>query len=60
MDLTMYVVGSGAIRARRNMINRKVVRCHQNVLVFYKGDTKQIKEQFPEIEVADDPLEESE
>jgi|GEM_PF-4100299 len=42
------------------MINRKVVRCHQNVLVFYKGDTKQIKEQFPEIEVADDPLEESE
>lgn len=54
------VVGSGAIRARRNMINRKVVRCHQNVLVFYKGDTKQIKEQFPEIEVADDPLEESE
>lgn len=30
------IIGSGAIRARRNMVNRKVVRCHQNVLVFYK------------------------
>ncbi|WP_368909071.1 hypothetical protein, partial [Escherichia coli] len=31
-------LGSGALRARRNMRNRKLVRIHQNVLVFYKGN----------------------
>lgn len=39
-------IGTGAIRARRHMNNRKVVRLHQNVLVFYKGDPKKIKDEF--------------
>ena len=38
-------------RAGRWMKNRKVGKCHQNVLVFYKGDPKKIQENFPEIEV---------
>lgn len=41
---------SGAIRANGMMKNRKVVRLHQNVLVFYKGDPKKIKESFEPLE----------
>ena len=48
-------VGSGGIRAARNMHTRKVVKVHQNVLVFYKGDTSAIKDNFP---VIDFPAEE--
>lgn len=47
-------VGTATIRASNNMMTRKVVKVHQNVLVFYKGDTKHIKAVFPEIEVATD------
>ena len=36
-------------RAANGMKTRKVGKCHQNVLVFYKGDTSKIKETFPEI-----------
>nr|DAI51516.1 MAG TPA: Putative modification methylase [Caudoviricetes sp.] len=41
---------SGAIRANGMMKNRKVVRLHQNVLVFFKGDPKKIKEDFEPLE----------
>lgn len=44
-------VGSAGIRARPSMEHRKVVKVHQNVLVFYKGDQKQIKGTFPTVEV---------
>lgn len=42
--------GTAAIRAGKIMQNRKVVKTHQNVLVFFKGDIKQIKQTFPTIE----------
>jgi len=38
-------------RVRRWMHNRKVGKCHQNVLVFYKGDTKEIKNIYPKLEI---------
>lgn len=47
-------VGTARLRAVKYMQHRKVVKVHQNVLVFYKGDTKQIKGIFPEIEVQAD------
>ena len=31
------------------MRNRKTVRVHQNVLVFYKGDMSKIQQHFPEL-----------
>lgn len=34
------------LRAGRNMINRKTVKVHQNVLVFYKGNPKEIQSNF--------------
>ena len=40
------VVGTARLRANNSMINRKIVKTHQNVLVFYKGDTKKIKKEF--------------
>ncbi|HEM1846749.1 TPA: chromosome partitioning protein ParB, partial [Listeria monocytogenes] len=52
-------LGSGALRARRNMRNRKLVRIHQNVLVFYKGNPDEIQEHFPILEVLEDNLEEA-
>jgi len=37
-------------RVGQSMKNRKVGKCHQNVIVFYKGNPKLIKSNFPEIE----------
>jgi DNA modification methylase len=45
----LNVVGSAAFRVRRNMRNRKVVRVHQNVLVFYKGNPQAIQDHFEEL-----------
>lgn len=41
---------STALRAARYMESRKVAKMHQNVLIFYKGDPKDIKANFPKIE----------
>lgn len=43
-------IGSAGMRANQMMKNRKVVKVHQNVLVFYKGDPSQIKKDFPMID----------
>jgi DNA modification methylase len=44
-------VGNGALRANRYMGSRKVVKMHEQVLVFYKGNTKEIKNIYPKIEI---------
>lgn len=50
-DMILFnVAGSASLRARRNMHNRKVVRTHQNVLVYYKGNTGNIQKDFPALE----------
>lgn len=41
---------SCALRVAGCMKTRKMVKCHQNVLVFYKGDPRKIKSHFPAIE----------
>ena len=47
-------IGSAVLRARNNMRNRKVVKTHENVLVFYKGNPNNIQKNFPIIEVRED------
>ena len=47
------MIGTAALRARNTFRNRKVVKIHQNVLVFYKGNLKNIKDNFNDIEIAD-------
>ena len=37
-------IGSAPIRINKNMKTRKLVKLHQNVLIFYKGDINKIKE----------------
>lgn len=43
--------GTAGARARRLFGNRKVVRVHQHVLVFYKGDPARIKQEFGEVQL---------
>lgn len=45
------MVGTGALRAKSSMRNRKLVKMHQNVLVMYKGDMKRIKDNYQTVEV---------
>lgn len=46
-------VGTVAMQTSRNFpIGRKVGKSHQNVLVFYKGDPKKIKSNYPEIDLS--------
>ena len=50
-------IGSAAVRTPRQFnASRKVGKIHQNVLVFYKGDVKQIKHNFPELDFSDDDV----
>ena len=44
-------IGTGAMVADRYMKSRKMKKTHQNVLVFYNGNTKEIANVFPAIEV---------
>ncbi len=53
-------VGSASMRARKYMKYRKVARTHQNVLVFFKGDTKKIKEDFSVLQDLEEYLNELE
>lgn len=50
-------VGTLPQRVGRFMKNRKVGKCHQNILVFYKGDPKEIKNNFKVLEYDSEDLE---
>lgn len=45
--ILIEIIGSGTLRAAKQMEGRKVVKKHQNILVFYKGDPKNVKNIFP-------------
>lgn len=48
--ILINVAGSLPVRVGRQFdASRKVGKMHQNVLVFYKGDPKKIRENFPQI-----------
>ena len=47
-------VGTAAFRANNAMKNRKVCKVHQNVLVFYKGNPANIKDNFAKIDYQDE------
>jgi len=51
--ILVNIIGSGAMRAGRQFsAGRKVVKHHQNVLVFYKGNPKNIKQNYPELDLS--------
>lgn len=48
-------VGTGAIRAPRQFnAARKVIKTHQNVLVFYKGNMQAIKDNYTELDYTEE------
>lgn len=57
----LNAIGTAALRANRYFTGmRKLVKCHQNVLVFWKGDPRLVKDVMPPVEAApiegaDDP-----
>lgn len=44
-------VGTAQLRASSSMRTRKVVKLHQNVLVFFKGDERKIADKFPQLDL---------
>lgn len=57
--ILVEAIGTGALRAGRQFSHgRKVIKTHQNVLVFYKGDVKQITSNYKEIEIDESLLKE--
>jgi len=46
-------VGTAALRVNKQMVSRKLVKTHQNILVFFKGDVRLIKKLFPIEDIAD-------
>lgn len=51
--IKLDALATAPVRAALQFKNRKVVKVHQNILVFYKGDPKNIRLHFGEIEVGD-------
>ena len=47
--ILVEMIGTLAMRAARTMKNRKVSKCHQNVLVFYKGDISNIQKNYKDL-----------
>ena len=45
---------SVALRAKKYMESRKVAKMHQNILVFYKGDPANVRNEFAPIEITED------
>ena len=43
-------IGTAALRANKFSTSRKNVKIHQNIVIFYKGDTNKIKDTFYNIQ----------
>jgi hypothetical protein len=44
-------IGTLPQRVGMYMKNRKIGKCHQNIFVFYKGDTSKIAEIYPKLDI---------
>ena len=49
--ILVETLGTLPQRVGRYMKNRKIGKCHQNILVFYKGEPKEISKIFPNIQI---------
>lgn len=49
-------IGTLPQRVQRYMLNRKIGKCHQNIMIFYKGDTKEISNNYKKIEYASEDV----
>lgn len=51
------MLGTAMLRANQTFKGRKLVKVHQNILIFYKGNIKAIKGNFGDIEIDDSIME---
>ena len=52
-DIVLYnMIGRTAMTCVKGMRKRKIGKVHQNVLVFYKGNPKNIKQNYPELDLS--------
>lgn len=57
--ILVEAIGTGAFRAKHQFVGmRKAIKTHQNVLCFYKGNPKCIKDNFEEIDLSGVNIEE--
>ena len=49
--ILIEMIGTLMLRVGASMKNRKIGKCHQNVLVFFKGDPKEIKNIYPDLQI---------
>lgn len=49
-------VGTARLRAKQSFRNRKAIRLHQEVIVFYKGDLSKIQSEFGLLQAEDDAI----
>lgn len=53
--ILVTTIGSLAVRVGKQFnVGRKIGKHHQNVLVFYNGDPKKIRDNFPELDFSED------
>ena len=50
--ILLNIIGRTAMTCVKGMRNRKIGKVHQNVLVFYKGNPKNIKQNYPELDLS--------
>lgn len=58
--IIVETLGTLPQRVGRYMNNRKIGKCHQNILVFYKGNLKEIKNIYPKLDFTNLTIEEDE
>jgi len=51
--ILVEAIGATGLRVNGMMKTRKVPKTHQNILVFYKGDTKNIKGNYPQLDFSE-------
>lgn len=49
-------LGQKYLTANNHMAHRKLMKTHQNVLIFYKGDPKAIKDNFAKIDLSESEI----
>ena len=48
--ILLNALSTASIRASNTFNNRKMVKVHQNILVFYKGDSKNIQRIYGKVD----------
>ena len=51
--ILVEAIGGARLRVNGLMKSRKIAKTHQNILVFYKGNTKEITKNYPQLDFSE-------